>query len=627
MYDMIFLSTAVTDALRQFMNPVAAIWGKWEGSKATPSTPDATHCCRDDSPPNHIVRMTTTTIGFAPRLPNDRFNIKHVWTCDLDDIECRDEEVDGNPMEEEATSFDSEHDSSSVSSDDDSDPSTVLTEVDENDEGDGAPAKEEEDDDDEPANLRADWEPILALPQKRFNELLASHLTLDHCAQHLDNSQSQDTQDYPADVDLDFECVGEFKGGFNHVRLISTSTGTYAIKVPCTGTPSRWHEFDAYMLRSEAQTMQYIRTHASMPAPEVIAWSDTLDNPLGAPYIIMKAVAGVPAMDIWYDRDENGEYDLENADKPSTECMAKRETMLRSLADTMARLGRLRFERTGVLDFEQGPDEPEPAPVYTWATKDVLEGLTEEELGTDKAFVCQPSFSVSHKFWRAALDDVLPRIQREDENEDDHTREKSLRVFMEMLLACEPFTPSSTTTTSDENKHPESFILRHDDLNLQNIFVDPSTGHVTSILDWDDVRAVPVCLGYTSLPDFLKADWCPNFSSYRDIHMPWELERYRAIYSDAMREATRAEGLDVDEAKCTPKSAIYDAVMCALMPAMAHHGADVLGVARKLLREIRGTRGMEFWDAVEHLGEGWDQGREYMQNEMRRVLRPADGGL
>ena len=53
--------------------------------------------------------------------------------------------------------------------------------------------------------------------------------------------------------------------------------------------------------------------------------------------------------------------------------------------------------------------------------------------------------------------------------------------------------------------------MRHDDLDLQNIFFDPVTDGVTAIIDWDEACAVPQCYGCASLPDF---------STYAEIHMP-----------------------------------------------------------------------------------------------------------
>jgi aminoglycoside phosphotransferase (APT) family kinase protein len=42
-----------------------------------------------------------------------------------------------------------------------------------------------------------------------------------------------------------------------------------------------------------------VRQHTSVPVPEVYAWSSDPANPVGAEYIIMEKVAGVPVFKLW----------------------------------------------------------------------------------------------------------------------------------------------------------------------------------------------------------------------------------------------------------------------------------------------------------------------------------------
>jgi hypothetical protein len=109
----------------------------------------------------------------------------------------------------------------------------------------------------------------------------------------------------------------EIQGGFNFVRIMGLEAGPcadrYVSKIPCTGTPARWQEADAYMLRNEARTMQHIGKNTGVSIPEVLGFSDSLDNVLRTPYVVMRAVGGIPANFIRYDRDEDGKDDLEFA--------------------------------------------------------------------------------------------------------------------------------------------------------------------------------------------------------------------------------------------------------------------------------------------------------------------------
>jgi hypothetical protein len=66
----------------------------------------------------------------------------------------------------------------------------------------------------------------------------------------------------------------------------------------------------------------------------------------------MKACTGVKAFDVWYDEDEDGGWDYENADFSSAARLQKRKVFLNSLARAMAELRTLKFDAIGVLEFE-----------------------------------------------------------------------------------------------------------------------------------------------------------------------------------------------------------------------------------------------------------------------------------
>lgn len=54
-----------------------------------------------------------------------------------------------------------------------------------------------------------------------------------------------------------------------------------------------------YTVASEVATLDYIRLHG-IRTPEAYAYCSTKDNPVGAGYIIMEKLDGIPLSDIWY---------------------------------------------------------------------------------------------------------------------------------------------------------------------------------------------------------------------------------------------------------------------------------------------------------------------------------------
>jgi hypothetical protein len=68
------------------------------------------------------------------------------------------------------------------------------------------------------------------------------------------------------------------------------------------------------------------------------------------------------------------------------------------------------------------------------------------------------------------------------------------------LIYVEPATAFSLRDPNDIFE-PGSFVLRHPDLDFQNILVN-DYGYVTGIINWEGYMAVPRCVGYASIPDF-----------------------------------------------------------------------------------------------------------------------------
>ncbi|KAF1914203.1 kinase-like domain-containing protein, partial [Ampelomyces quisqualis] len=405
--------------------------------------------------------------------------------------------------------------------------------------------EEEEDNSIDSDVLRADWGPLKAIPEQLFRLTLLEHLPTD-CAVNGDG----------------IRVLEKIEGGNNFVRILELHEGPsadrYVIKVPCTGTAARWIDSDAYMLRNDASTMSYIRKHTDIPCPEVLGFDDTLHNTLGAPYIVMRANKGIPSNKIWFDQDEEGDDDTVNASLPDEDRMRIRVNFLRSLAGHMAKLQTLEFDAAGTLNFDHDAENPVVGPTYHWKTFSEMQQLTIDDLSTPASINCIPAFHSSYEYFLTALDQHWP-LQEGPSNYINNGRQH----IMARILASPPFAESKKA-----GDNHESFTIRHDDLDFQNILCDEN-GNVTAIIDWDKCRTAPRCLGFASLPAFLTKDWAPGFNTDDDIHMPWELNEYRNVYARAMLEATGPDG----DGKYTIKSALYEAINAGLYG--GHSGGSV----------------------------------------------------
>jgi aminoglycoside phosphotransferase (APT) family kinase protein len=414
---------------------------------------------------------------------------------------------------------------------------------------------------------------------------------------------------FEEDQEEDFEFVAQFEGGYNHVRIYKlfsgVDAGTYVVKVPSVGTTARWQPKDAYMLRSEYGMMKLIHERTQCPVPEVIAFDDTLTNDLGTPFIIMRACSNVKASDLCFGSTLEGNDDAVNVDHFTEEISEKCKTLLESLARAIAELGTLESNHIGALDFDLADEDGDlvVGPTYQWK----IDGdTTEEDLTTDSVILEHPVHKSSREYFISGLRDA------NSYKATSAGRVKATHHLLVAVYSSEPF--NASLKHGDAN---ETFVLRHDDLNFQNIFCDPDTGEVTGIINWERASTAPRCIGYATLPVFFTTDHCPNYSLFFEAHTTWALEEYRRLYADAMIEATGSEG----DGKYTFKSGLYQAAHGAL------YGSAARGSCRdflhKLLRSIQVLDYLNIDEFLDWMGEdGFDWGMEMAGRELPGILAP-----
>ncbi|KAI4604882.1 hypothetical protein J4E83_010930 [Alternaria metachromatica] len=439
---------------------------------------------------------------------------------------------------------------------------------------------------------RADWEPLRALDHSNFQKTLW---------QHLNNSV-----EYCAD---DYIFCGEHEGGYNFVRIYrvtnSPNDGEYVVKIPCVGTAARWQKQDAYMMRSEFGTIKFIGERTKCPVPEVVAYDDKLDNTLGAPYILMKACTGRSASEVWHDAHPIlNNWDEDTVDFPSAELASKRSRMLRSLAQAMAELRHLEFDEIGALCFDNVDANEKPTVGSLWECN-IDPELIAEDMATEKALTEKPVYDSSLELYTNGLLEAWPCEGRKG-------RPGVIHGILDAMFRSDAFAKSVKPGESEE-----TFVLRHDDLNLQNVFCDPDTGEVTGIIDWERASTAPRCLGYSSLPKFLTLDWMPGYEVLDAPHSPLSLQMYREIYADAMIKATGVDG----DGKYTSKSAMYQAAHAALFG--SSEGGDLRDFVRKLLHEVPGLHHTDLDLYLTWLGEHWDAVGSSVKDAVRKVAKPV----
>jgi hypothetical protein len=407
----------------------------------------------------------------------------------------------------------------------------------------------------------------------------------------------------------DVKVTRRCEGTFNHCAMLKLTDGReYAIKVPAQGTPELWTEIDAHVLRSEVGTMKYIRRYTAVPVMHIFGSDASCDNTLGAPYIIQEFSEGFRASFLFLCPGEDGQpnFDLD-AGTPIQK--QRREVFLRDLATKMAELHKFSFDKSGMLYFEEDPElenakPPNVGPWFEYLTYDPQECAP---FSNTQAFLHKMAarYVAEEKVW---LDNIpeTDTLWPAERRALAHKRLAGLSLFSGCAFSS--FPGSSST-------NPETFVLAHPDLDLQNIYVD-DTGAITGIIDWQGTRTMPRPVGYASVPLFLRSDWEAREDGAAGIVPLSALDGFRTMYATYMAEALNGGG----DAKYTPRSAVCWFAFGAAMGSAVHNLENFF---QRMVEEVGPDReDMEEDTFLVYLSEEDvpEESKEILKTEFRRMF-------
>ena len=313
-------------------------------------------------------------------------------------------------------------------------------------------------------------------------------------------------------------------GSYNLAYLVTFGDGVkWIARVPGHGYSGRWGELDQAKMKSEYQTMRYIRANTSIPLPEVYHFDTTCDI-AGAPFAFISLVEGTSLAELW--RDEMSE--------------PERMYVLGSIAKCMSQLYTLSFERIGMLQFdEQG------------SVCDVRQAINLESLNFDFWHITQ-----AHGPYSTFVDSLWDRL---DEDEDISARQRANLPILRRALQSIP----------DFLKTEREFPLNFADFNAQNIYVD-SEYRITGFIDWDGVKTDSATAGSARYPSWITRDWDPIMYEWdedvpedeQNEESPATLSRYRQHYASELSKCMA--GVESYDPRMTTLSHIFEAIRIAL---------------------------------------------------------------
>ncbi|KAK7403933.1 hypothetical protein QQX98_010303 [Neonectria punicea] len=298
-------------------------------------------------------------------------------------------------------------------------------------------------------------------------------------------------------------------GSLNWVIFITFEDGIeWAFRSPRSG-PSTilTKESASKMLISEASTLKYLRTHSSVPVPEVYSFSGDYNNEIGVPYILMSKASGRPLSEYdWVELSRISGYPNKRPLLPLVD--RDREKIMRQLGAIMSYLSEIHFDKIGSL-FEDSDGNYSVgeclSPSLLWQHRDELEGIDRGPFHQESqyfhslisAFIAHAKelpltphsffapipdpFEYPHwTSYRQAVERWRTFCSVDDKVEGSKNR-LSFCIAGQFLYE---MIPRLTSTNGN-------FVLSHPDLHLGNIFVDEDF-NITSIIDWGSASSSPM---------------------------------------------------------------------------------------------------------------------------------------
>lgn len=300
------------------------------------------------------------------------------------------------------------------------------------------------------------------------------------------------------------------EGGFNRIFEISMEDGSSVLaRLPYPSTSPR-----RLAVANEVATLAFVRAHG-IPAPRVLDYSID-DNAVGAKYIIMEKMPGKPIADAWFNL--SGEpltrfiYELVQLELKLFNIDLPASGSLYYARDLPPRFRRIRipgsedglcigpyttlewwYGERGDLDIDRGPRK--------WYNYYSCISSLLTHIDIDSRLVLQSPAEKELAWIRAYGKPRFPfeRIYRETFDYKKQNPEEYASSLMEYLRLAPYLVPASP-----ELNRP---VLRHPDLQPNNIFVSDDLTTITGLIDWQHSQI---------LPGFLAAGIPKRFANYAD---------------------------------------------------------------------------------------------------------------
>jgi len=217
-------------------------------------------------------------------------------------------------------------------------------------------------------------------------------------------------------------------------------------------------------------TMKYVRTQTSVPVPAVRAWDPSCRNLICRPYLFLEEIQG---------------------EKLAAHVSSLEDSLMRNLIRQWARytmqLANLRSDGVGLLQKDSD------------GTIVISRLLTPRSINLDDSQFPPrsrgPYRSAADYLFRLSVVKKLGTLQEHrSKTHSQQLRATLIESLMIYLL--------------DRNYINGPYVMHHPNLSVENIHIDPSTGNITGVFDWEWTAILPL-QSHIHVPDELNYEFMP----------------------------------------------------------------------------------------------------------------------
>ncbi|GIK02212.1 phosphotransferase enzyme [Aspergillus viridinutans] len=285
----------------------------------------------------------------------------------------------------------------------------------------------------------------------------------------------------------DAQCIKVLKcmeGQYNKALVLTMSTGQEIVaRLP---NPNAGPAF--YTTASEVATRQFLRDYLEIPIPRIYAWSAEDSNAVGAEYILEEKATGQPLGSLW-----------------DTLPLPSRLDIVKQIVDIEKKLASITFPKHGCIYYQSDLESRHATPSFA-SVPDNNPGLPKFAIGplTHPKYwqgkralmeldrgpwnsIADYAVAVGKNEIQWAEENAQPRMNFQRSPEEPETPGDYISLLQRYTKLAPFLVPPSASSE-------QTITISHPDLHLDNVFIDPQTNHITSIIDWQHASASPIFL-------------------------------------------------------------------------------------------------------------------------------------